>query len=33
MKKMLKENHLSVPGVIFAFLLGMLVTFAFYILR
>ena len=33
MKKLLKENHLSVPGLIIAFLLGMLVTFCFYILR
>ena len=33
MKKMLKENHLSVPGLIIAFLLGMLITFALYLLR
>ena len=33
MKKLLKENHLSVSGLIIAFLLGMLLTFAFYLMR
>lgn len=33
MKKLLKENHLSVSGLIIAFLLGMLVTFCIYLMR
>ena len=32
MKKLIKENQLSVSGLIIAFLLGMLITFAFYFL-
>jgi hypothetical protein len=33
MKKLLKENHLSVSGLVIAFLMGMLITFLFYIVR
>jgi hypothetical protein len=33
MKKLLKENHLSVSGLIIAFLLGMLMTLFIYFLR
>ena len=33
MKKLLEKNQLSVPGLVIAFLLGMLITFCFYLFR